>query len=139
MSTVSDARQLSAEVLYADPSTVCVAAEDLAALKQLAEGNLDGRIRLCMHPSIDHALHEMLIVHRHGTYVRPHKHLDKAESLHVIEGLVERRHTVVAVEHHLDVIRRADHIIDLGPEGGAGGGRVVAAGTPEDVIACKTW
>ena len=46
-----------------------------------------------------------------------------------------RRHcnTVVVIEHHLDVIKTADHVVDLGPEGGDGGGRVMAAGTPEEV------
>ena len=47
--------------------------------------------------------------------------------------MVERGHTVLVIEHNLDVIKSADWIIDLGPEGGHGGGRVVAAGTPEEV------
>jgi len=53
--------------------------------------------------------------------------------LHVLQALVERGNTVVVIEHHLDVIKCADWIIDLGPEGGDQGGRVVAAGTPEAV------
>ena len=44
--------------------------------------------------------------------------------------------TIVVIEHNLDVIKTADWVIDMGPEGGAGGGRVLVAGTPEDVAAC---
>ena len=44
--------------------------------------------------------------------------------------------TVLVIEHNLDVIKCADHIIDLGPEGGDRGGRIVAAGTPEEIAAC---
>jgi excinuclease ABC subunit A len=55
--------------------------------------------------------------------------------LHVLNLLVDQGNTVVVVEHNLDVIKTADHIIDLGPEGGAGGGRIVAEGTPEQVAA----
>ena len=47
--------------------------------------------------------------------------------------LVDQGNTVVVIEHNLDVIRTADYVIDLGPEGGAGGGRIVAEGTPEEV------
>lgn len=50
-------------------------------------------------------------------------------------ALIERGHTVVVIEHNMDVAKCADHIIDLGPEGGRGGGTVVAAGTPEQVAA----
>jgi excinuclease ABC subunit A len=54
----------------------------------------------------------------------------------VLQRLVEKGNTVVVIEHNLDVIKTADHIIDLGPEGGDGGGRIVATGTPEEVAAC---
>lgn len=46
-------------------------------------------------------------------------------------------HTVLLIEHHLDVIKMAGHVIDLGPEGGHAGGQVVVTGTPEDIAACK--
>ncbi|MFU8819151.1 MAG: excinuclease ABC subunit UvrA [Desulfurivibrio sp.] len=55
--------------------------------------------------------------------------------LHVLGRLVEGGNTVVVIEHNLDVIKTADYVIDMGPEGGDGGGRVVAAGTPEEVAA----
>lgn len=56
--------------------------------------------------------------------------------LKVLDRLVEGGESMVIIEHNLDVIKCADHIIDLGPEGGAGGGVVVATGTPEEVAAC---
>ena len=55
----------------------------------------------------------------------------------VLQKLVELGNTVVVIEHNLDVIKTADYIIDLGPEGGDGGGEVVCCGTPEDVVKCK--
>jgi excinuclease ABC subunit A len=58
---------------------------------------------------------------------------DVGKLLHVLHRLVDAGNTVVVVEHNLDVIRAADHVIDLGPEAGAGGGRLVAMGTPEEV------
>ncbi|MCI5131921.1 MAG: hypothetical protein D3904_10425, partial [Candidatus Electrothrix sp. EH2] len=51
----------------------------------------------------------------------------------VLNRLVDSGNTVVVIEHNLDVIKTADHIIDIGPEGGDGGGQVVACGTPEEV------
>jgi excinuclease ABC subunit A len=59
---------------------------------------------------------------------------DVAKLLDVLHELVESGNTVVVIEHNLEVIKTADWIIDLGPEGGDGGGEIVAAGTPEDVV-----
>ncbi|MGE3402913.1 MAG: excinuclease ABC subunit UvrA [Vicinamibacterales bacterium] len=58
---------------------------------------------------------------------------DTKKLLDVLNKLVDQGNTIVVIEHNLDVIRSADYLIDLGPEGGAGGGRVVATGTPEEV------
>ncbi len=58
---------------------------------------------------------------------------DVEKLLEVLQRLVELGNTVVVIEHHLDVIKTADHVVDLGPEGGAGGGAIVAEGTPEAV------
>lgn len=54
----------------------------------------------------------------------------------VLQGLVDKGNTVIVIEHNLDVIKSADWIIDMGPEGGSGGGTVVVEGTPEDVVKC---
>ena len=56
--------------------------------------------------------------------------------LGVFQSLIENGATVVVIEHDLDVIRSADYIIDMGPGGGAEGGRIVAAGTPAEIAAC---
>jgi len=58
---------------------------------------------------------------------------DVAQLLKVLERLRDAGNTVVIIEHNLDVIKRADWLIDLGPEGGSGGGEIVATGTPEEV------
>src|SRR5258705_9085399 len=58
---------------------------------------------------------------------------DTNKLLDVLTKLVDQGNTIVVIEHNLDVIKSADYVIDLGPEGGAGGGRIIAAGTPEEV------
>ena len=56
--------------------------------------------------------------------------------LGVLQRLVEKGNTVLVIEHNLDVIKSADYLIDMGPEGGRGGGRLLACGTPEEVAQC---
>ena len=62
---------------------------------------------------------------------------DVSHLLEILSRLVEAGNTVLVIEHNLDVIKTADHIIDLGPEGGDGGGLIVACGTPEEVAKCE--
>jgi excinuclease ABC subunit A len=62
---------------------------------------------------------------------------DVHKLLDVLQRLVDTGNTVIVIEHNLDVIKSADHIIDLGPEGGGGGGKLVAAGTPEEIARVK--
>src|SRR5438270_8873822 len=57
--------------------------------------------------------------------------------LHSLNRLVDTGHSVVVIEHNLDVIKTADHVIDLGPEGGHKGGQLIACGTPEEIAKCK--
>ena len=77
------------EVFYTDETVTKVNKEDVAWLKSKALMNKRLRARLCSHPSVNDALHEMLIVHVKDTYIRPHKHPQKSESFHIIEGQLQ--------------------------------------------------
>jgi excinuclease ABC subunit A len=55
----------------------------------------------------------------------------------ILQALADQGNTILMIEHNLDLIKIADYIIDLGPEGGAGGGEVIAYGTPEEITKCK--
>lgn len=58
----------------------------------------------------------------------------------MLQGLVDKGNTVIIIEHNLDVVKSCDWIIDLGPEGGDGGGTIVAEGTPEHLVTCeRSW
>ena len=61
---------------------------------------------------------------------------DIKKLLEAFDALISRGHTLVIIEHNMDVIKCADHVIDLGPEGGDMGGNLVAVGTPEEVAKC---
>jgi len=82
-------RQVSEEVLYATEPITVVGPELIARLKAQAAANRRRRARLCAHLDDTDRVHEMLIVHARGAYVPPHKHLDKSESFHLIEGRLE--------------------------------------------------
>lgn len=79
-------RRFNEEVVFVNDGIVKVGRYDIEDLKSKACANLRKRIRLCVHRSTEDNLHEMFIVHTKGMYVRPHKHLNKSESFHVIKG-----------------------------------------------------
>lgn len=102
-------KQFNEEVFFADEGIVKVGRRDIEFLKEKARYNERKRIRLCAHKDVDDKLHEMLIVHTKDTYVRPHKHLNKSESFHVIEGSVD----VIVFDEDgsiIEVIRMGDYL-----------------------------
>jgi cupin fold WbuC family metalloprotein len=76
------------EVYRSRGSITQVTADDIAFLRNRAASNTRRRVRLCVHPDSEDRLHEMLIVHAQAAYVPPHKHQNKSESFHIIEGLL---------------------------------------------------
>lgn len=86
---MNSCRHESPEVLYTDEEIVSVSQSNIDYLVTQSTFNDRKRIRLCTHSNVDDQLHEMIIVHTYGTYVRPHKHIGKPESFHVIKGAVD--------------------------------------------------
>lgn len=74
------------EVIFNKDNIIKIDNKKIQELKRRVLENPSGKIRLCLHKNIQESLHEMIIVHRKGVYVRPHKHTRKAESFHIIEG-----------------------------------------------------
>lgn len=96
-------------------------------------GGESQRVKLAYHLSRENAEPTLFVFDEPTTGLHFHDIHKLMESLN---ALIVRGHTVLIIEHNMDVIKCADHIIDLGPEGGNEGGRVVFTGTPEDLIKC---
>lgn len=101
-------KKFNDEVFYSGDSIVKVSRGDIYQLKQLARQTPRKRSRLCTHKGVESSLHEMLIIHEKDTYIRPHKHLRKSESFHVIKG---KGDVVIFSENGavLDLIEMSDY------------------------------
>jgi excinuclease ABC subunit A len=97
-------------------------------------GGENQRVKLAFHLGEEKAQPTLFIFDEPTTGLHFH---DIKTLMHAFDSLIERGHTIVIIEHNMDVIKCADHIIDLGPEGGEKGGFLVCAGTPEDIAANK--
>jgi cupin fold WbuC family metalloprotein len=100
------------EVLYSSDTITRVTRADLELLKDRARKNPRRRVRLCAHPSVEDTLHEMIIVHSKGNYVRPHRHPQKSESFHIIEG-----NLVVTIFDDAGTVKQ---LLPMGSESGSG-------------------
>ncbi|UCD55355.1 MAG: WbuC family cupin fold metalloprotein [Candidatus Omnitrophota bacterium] len=102
-------KKINDEVFYSSNAVTKISKEDIAWLRARAAENPRKRVRLCGHRNIEDLIHEMLIIHAKGIYVRPHKHLKKIESFHTIEGNLK----VVVFDESggiLEVIRMGDYL-----------------------------
>ena len=96
-------------------------------------GGENQRVKLAYFLSIEKVQPTIFVFDEPTTGLHFH---DIKKLLEAFDALIERGHTVVIIEHNLDVIKCADHVIDLGPEGGGQGGNLVVCGTPEEVAQC---
>ena len=96
-------------------------------------GGENQRVKLAYFLSIEKAQPTIFVFDEPTTGLHFH---DIKKLLEAFEALISRGHTIIIIEHNMDVIKCADHVIDLGPEGGNMGGNLVIAGTPEEVAAC---
>ena len=95
-------------------------------------GGESQRVKLAYHLGQEHSRPTLFIFDEPTTGLHHH---DISRLIDVFGALIERGHTIVVIEHNLDIIKSADYVIDLGPEGGHGGGNIVACGSPEEVAA----
>ena len=97
-------------------------------------GGENQRVKLAYYLSLERAEPTMFIFDEPTTGLHFH---DIKRLLGALDALIQRGHTIVIIEHNMEVVRCADHVIDIGPEGGDRGGCLVACGTPEEVARCK--
>ena len=97
-------------------------------------GGENQRVKLAYYLSMDKSDHTLFIFDEPTTGLHFH---DISTLLKSLNRLVDKGNSVLIIEHNMDVIKSADWVIDIGPEGGDGGGEVVVAGTPEDVADCQ--
>ncbi len=76
----------SEEVYYTSEPVLTISAKEICELKSIADSNNSGKVRICCHKAKENLIHEMLIVIKKGTLVKIHKHIDKPEAFHIIEG-----------------------------------------------------
>jgi excinuclease ABC subunit A len=93
-------------------------------------GGENQRIKLAFYLSQERAVPTLFIFDEPTTGLHFH---DISKLLDAFHALITRGHTILIIEHNMDIIKCADHVIDLGPEGGQAGGQVVVTGTPEEV------
>ena len=82
-------KEINEEVFYTSEAVTKITSKDIEFMKEKASGNRRRKVRLCSHKDTEDSLHEMLIIHAKGAYVRPHKHRNKSESFHIIEGKLD--------------------------------------------------
>jgi excinuclease ABC subunit A len=97
-------------------------------------GGENQRVKLAFHLSEEKSQPTIFIFDEPTTGLHFH---DIKTLLKAFNALIARGHTIIIIEHNMDVIKCADYVIDLGPEGGEKGGHLVCAGTPEQIAACK--
>ena len=107
--------------------------DELGQASSTLSGGENQRVKLAFYLSQEKADPTMFIFDEPTTGLHFH---DIRKLLDAFDALIRRGHSIVIIEHNMDVIKCADYVIDLGPEGGDKGGNIVAVGTPEEVAAC---
>ena len=97
-------------------------------------GGENQRVKLAYYLGMDKHVPTMFIFDEPTTGLHFH---DIKKLLASFDALLKKGHTLVIIEHNLDVVKCADHVLDIGPEGGEKGGCLVACGTPEEIAACE--